>query len=142
MFSESTSGIILLTPLIGSLNKKSECSFPPIQYCNFYPSITEKLLMAVINLANIYCPIRKQNINIIKQAKKPILFHEGSLWTNRSHPDFSIAMGALDSVEACELVSILLLLYLKPVFFNIKKTYVGMRGLYSYANQVAKKLTV
>lgn len=63
-----------------------------------------KLLADPINLTNIYCPMRKQDINIIQQAQKPILFHEDSLLTNRSNPGVSIAMCAFDSAEACELV--------------------------------------
>lgn len=79
------------------MKKKSECFFIQFDICNFYPSITEKLLTVELNMVNNYCPINNQDINIIKQAPKPTLFHEVCLWTNWNNPDFCIATGAFDS---------------------------------------------
>lgn len=53
--------------------------------CNVYLSITENLTVA-INLAKDYCTINNQEVSIIKQAWKPILFHDGSIWTKKNNP--------------------------------------------------------
>lgn len=75
--------------------------------------------MAAVNLARSHYPISNREINIIKEAQKPILFHNGYLWTKRSNPEFNIATGA--SAEAGELFGILLLW--KPrLIFDIKGT--------------------
>lgn len=77
--------------------------------------------MTAVNLPKSHYPISNHEINIIKQAQKPILFHNGYLWTKRSKPEFNIATGAFHSAEAGELFGILLLW--KPrLIFNIQDT--------------------
>lgn len=55
-----------------NINRKED-RFLKCDICDFYPSITEDLLMAVINLAQNYCHISAQEINVIRKAQKPIL---------------------------------------------------------------------
>lgn len=84
--------------------------------CNCYLSITENLLPASINLVKNYCTINNQEVNIIKQDQKLILFHDASMRTKSINPTFSVAMGSFDSTEACELVGLLLLWRLRCTF--------------------------
>lgn len=51
---------------------------------NFYPSITEDLVMAAISLANNYCTIKDEYINMIQ---KPILYHVG-FCEPKNNPNF------------------------------------------------------
>lgn len=78
-------------------------------FVSFNPSVTENLLMSAVNLSKDYCTIRDNEFKIIMQAQKPILYHNGGLWTIRNNTQFNIAMGLFNSEEACELVGILLL---------------------------------
>lgn len=41
--------------------------------------------MSAINLAKDYYPISDNEIKIIKQVQKPMLYHTGSLWTKRNN---------------------------------------------------------
>lgn len=67
----------------------------PFDITNIYTSFTENLIMAAIELDKNHHGLQAPNL---------ILYHEVSLWTNKDIPNFSIAVGAFDSVEACELV--------------------------------------
>lgn len=86
--------------------------------------------MAAINLANNHCPISNQGFNIIKQATKPILFHDCYLWNNCNSLHFGI-----DIAKGCELINILLLWKLRFIFDINKK----MTLLYLCVKQVHKK---
>lgn len=80
-----------------NIKRNNECTFIPFDIWDVYPSITENLKKSVINQAMNYCPIIDHKMYIIKQAQKSIL-HNFYLWTKRSNPGFSIAMGAYDVI--------------------------------------------
>lgn len=69
----------------------------------FYPFITEYLLMNTINLAKDYYNIDDEMICIITQDPKPMLYHNGCMWTKRNNEEFNIAMATYDSAEACDI---------------------------------------
>lgn len=79
------------------MKKKYECALIKFDICDFYPSFTERLLMAAIKVAKNYCPIKDQEMNIINPAHTPVLFHNDCLWTKTNNTEFNIAMSAYDS---------------------------------------------
>ena len=76
---------------------------------NFYPSITERLLMDAVNFAKTYVNIPQQDIDIIKHSRKSLLFSNGLAWTKKNSNMFDITMGSFDGAEVCELVGLFLL---------------------------------
>lgn len=54
---------------------------------NFYLSITNNLFNGwykVINIAKNYCTITDQEINVIKQPQRAIIYHDGSMLTKKT----------------------------------------------------------
>ena len=76
---------------------------------SFYPSITESLLDRALDFAEEYCAISPADRNIIKQAKKSILFSDDSCWVKKTNSLFDITMGSYDGAESCEIVGLYLL---------------------------------
>ena len=70
--------------------------------CDFYPSITNKLLEKSLTFASQFFIISAEDIRIIKHTKKHYTFP----WARKSSK-FDVTMGSFDSAEVCELVGIL-----------------------------------
>lgn len=68
--------------------------------CNFYPSITEKLLRKALDFANNYGPISEHECDIIIHAKRSLLFSENVPWEKKTSNDrFDVTMGSFDGAE-------------------------------------------
>ena len=49
--------------------------------------------------------ISDEDINLITQARKTLLFNEGIPWVKKDgNEDFDVSLGCFDGVEVCELV--------------------------------------
>ena len=76
----------------------------------FYPSITEKLVDSPLFYAKTLITISDDNIQLIKQARKSLLFTEGNIWMKKGENAlFDVTMGSHDGAEISELVGIYLL---------------------------------
>ena len=63
-----------------SISNKTKAQFTIFDNVEFYPSITEKLL--VYNVS--YIQTRSDDIiQLIKQARRPFLFTEGNIWMKK-----------------------------------------------------------
>ena len=63
-----------------------------------------------ITFASEHVQISEETKEIMKQAKKLLLFHKESSWNKRSKNDlFNITMGSYDGAETCELVGLFIL---------------------------------
>ena len=62
------------------LQNKEELEFLQLDIVNFYPSITEKLFNEAINFARRLTPITDETIEIIKNARKSLLFFNEKTW--------------------------------------------------------------
>ena len=81
-----------------------------VDIVDFYPSISEKLLDDATNWAKQLTTISKQDIKIIKHARKSLLFNNGKTWTKQnSLNSFDVTMGSYDGTEICELVGLFFL---------------------------------
>ena len=93
-----------------SLENKNSLSFICFDVCEFYPSITEKLLSNALDFATKYRRITGHEREIILQAKRSPLFSENCPWEKKSANNlFDVTMGSFDGAETCELVGCYLL---------------------------------
>ena len=102
-----------------SLQNKELLSFICFDVCDFYPSITEKLLCKALDFANSYRPISPHERDITIHAKRSLLFSENVPWEKRSSNDrFDVTMGSFDGAETCELVGCYILSRLTEKYGN------------------------
>ena len=88
-----------------SLQHKETLSFICFDVCDFYPSITVKLLCKALDFANGYRPISAHKRDIIIHAKRSLLFSDNTPWQKKASNDrFDVTMGSFDGAETCELV--------------------------------------
>ena len=67
-----------------SLQHKQSLSFICFDVCDFYPSITEKLLCKALDFANSYRPISQHERDIIIHAKRSLLFSKHVPWEKKN----------------------------------------------------------
>ena len=102
-----------------SLQHKESLSFICFDVCDFYPSITEKLLHKALDFANSYRPISEHERDIIIHAKRSLLFSENVPWEKKTSNDrFDVTMGSFDGAETCELVGSYILSRLTEKYGN------------------------
>ena len=71
----------------------------------FYPSITEELLIKAIEFAKQFNTIQDREKDIIIHAKRTIIFKGKEPWRKKdSNNGFDVTMGSFDGAESCELV--------------------------------------
>ena len=102
-----------------ALQHKENLSFICFDVCDFYPSITEKLLTKALDFANIYRPISADEKEITFLSKQSLLFSNDCPWEKKSSASrFDITMGSFDGAETCELVGCYLLSCLTKKYGN------------------------
>ena len=70
---------------------------------SFYPSILLELFNKAITFASSKCDITEDELNIIMQSRKTLLFHDNHLWVKKNgEEDFDVPMGCNDEAEICE----------------------------------------
>ena len=108
------------------IEEKSCKRFLQFDIREFYPSITEELLLNALEFAHSIEPakplITKENRDIILHCRKSFLFTHASEpgqnatpWTKKSGL-FDVTMGAYDGAEICELVGLYILNLVKDRF--------------------------
>ena len=80
---------------------------------NYYPSITLELLTKALAWAKTHVDITEEEIEIIKETKKSLLFMNKEAWTKKGDLNFDVAQGGFDSAEVCDLVGLFLLAELR-----------------------------
>ena len=99
------------------LKNKQTSSFLTFDIENFYPTISENLLIKAINFAKTLTPISEGEYKIIMHARKSVLFNSESAWQKKNNPNlFDVTMGSFDGAEVCELVGLLILEKLGKIF--------------------------
>ena len=72
---------------------------------NSYPSISSNLFKESIEFARQLIQIYDNDLSIIMQARKTLLFEGAAPWFKKSgDEDFDVPMGCFDGAEICELV--------------------------------------
>ena len=98
-------------------------AFMKFDIVEFYPSITEGLLNKAIKFAKLYHPVTDSDIEIIRHARRSVLFSNQDTWVKAKGANFDVTMGAYDGAEVCELVGLFLLSKLSKRF---GKEYIGL----------------
>ena len=102
-----------------NLPNKSSRSFICFDIVDFYPSITEELLLNALTFASQFNTITDEEKHIIMQAKKSVLFSRNQTWRKKESDSlFDVTMGSFDGAETCELVGLFLLSKLPPEYRN------------------------
>ncbi len=79
----------------GNIKEKHRHSFISFNIVDFYPSISENLLDQALSWASNLATITKDEISIIKHARKSLLFNDGKPWTKKdSNSLFDVTMGS------------------------------------------------
>ena len=102
-----------------NLKDKSKLSFIQFDIVEFYPSITENLLKDALNWAKNLVDLSNEEISIIVETKKSILFHNGQPWVKKGSKLFNVTMGSFDGAEVADLVGLFLLSRLTDLKLNI-----------------------
>ena len=88
-----------------AIPEKDKHAFITFDVCDFYPSISEDLLLNALDYASRFTSITQQDRHIIIHAKKSLLYHQNSPWTKKNTNDmFDVTMGSYDGAETCELI--------------------------------------
>ena len=89
---------------------KSHTRLMKFDICDFYPSITEELLLKSIDFARQFVEISDNDLNIIMHSRKCLLFSSQEQWVKKDGNElFDVTMGSFDGAEVCELVGLYLL---------------------------------
>ena len=100
------------------LKNKKNLSFFVFDVVNYYPSITLELLTKALTWAKQFVDISDEEIDIIVETKKSILFMNGEFWTKKGDINFDVAQGGFDSAEICDLVGLFLLSEIEKLKLN------------------------
>ena len=107
-----------------NIPSKTRTSFIKFDIVDFYPSITEQLLDRAIDYAKSVTDVTESEIQIIKHARRSLLFSKDSEWVKKNGDEqFDVTMGSYDGAEVCELVGLYLLSRLTPI---MSKDSVGL----------------
>ena len=116
-----------------NIRNKSNASFFVFDIESFYPLVSLKLLDNAINFSKSISNISEQDMLIIMQARRTLLFNDGQPWIKKTgNEEFDVPMGCLDGAEFCGLVRIYNLHLSKSI---IRKENVGLYGTSKKANK-------
>ena len=107
-----------------NINNKKQSSFLNFEVENFYPSISEKLLIDVINFAKSSANITEQDLFITMQSRKTLLFQNSEPWMKKlGNENFDVPMGCYYSAELYELTGSFILNQLTSI---VNKSDIGL----------------
>ena len=101
------------------IKSKKQSRFIQLDIVDFYPSISEELLMKSIEYARTITDIADETVEIILHARKSLLFSDGKAWSKKDGSLFDVTMGSFDGAEVCELVGLFLLHQVETKFPEI-----------------------
>ena len=109
------------------IENKRDAAFIQFDIENFYPSIAMELLYKSIQFAKEITSISDQDLDIIMQSTKIILFHNQEPWVKREgDEDFDVPMGCYDVTDVCKLVLSHLFYLLNKLSNIVRKESVGL----------------
>ena len=102
-----------------AIENKPHKHFIQFDICEFYPSISEQLLMETITWAKNYTDISDKDRNVIFTSANSLLYSEGQPWRKKDCTNFfDITMGSFQGAEVCDLVGLYLLSQLGTLKIN------------------------
>ena len=101
----------------GNISEKSRHSFISFDIVDFYPSVSEKLLDQALCWTSSLANISKDDISIIKYARKSLRSNNEKPWIKKDGNSlFDVTMGSFDGTEVWKLVGLFILNYLDSKF--------------------------
>ena len=89
-----------VTEWFKNIRNKRNASFFEFDIQSFYPYISLKLREDAISFAKTVCNISEQDISIIMQARRKLLFNDGEPWVKKvGNEEFGIPMAYFDRAE-------------------------------------------
>jgi hypothetical protein len=101
------------------ISNKDNHTFICFDICEFYPSITEELVIEAMEFASAYDAISDQEKHIIIHAKRSMLHNKNTPWYKKSNPNFDVTMGSFDGAETCEMIGLYILSQLQNLNINV-----------------------
>ena len=99
-----------VTDWFNRIDGKSRKCFVGFDIVEYYPSIKKKHLGEALNFARQHTKISQGDEDIILNACKTILMHDGDTWRKKDADDlFDVPMGSFHGAEVCDLVGLMLL---------------------------------
>ena len=96
-----------------SIKNKNACTFVQMDIKEFYPSITESILVNTLDFAKLHTTITEKETRTIFHCRKSLLFFHDEAWKKKNTDScFDVTMGSFDGAEICELVGIFILNHL------------------------------
>ena len=93
--------------------KKGKYKLLKLDNVNFYPSISENLWRKALTFGKVYEKIENNEIKIIMNATKSVLYHQQQVWikTNNHNSSklFDVTMREKHGAEVCELAGLYIL---------------------------------
>ena len=125
-----------------NINVKQKCKFIQLDIKEFYPFISEETLNKAINFAENFTSISHENIPVIKDCRKSILFDDNESWKKKEHSSlFDVTIGSYDGVELSEQIGIYI--YLVLLESTLEKDQMGLQrdDVISFVISIANKRT-
>ena len=125
-----------------NIKEKKKCSFVILDVCEYYPSITKKLLNDALNWASQIVKITNEEKKIMLSSKKSLLFKDGSAFRKKSGGDFDVTMGSYDGAETSDIVGLFLLSeveHLEVKFDCFRDDWLGFSRMTARQKEIVKK---
>ena len=103
-----------------NFKRKTKKSFIVFDICSYYSCITPELMSQVLDWAEQYIKITKEERNVIMQSKKSFLYSEDTSWVKMGDKNFDVGMGAYDGAESADLIGLFLLDVITKTIKDIK----------------------
>ena len=130
---------------------KEKNKFIKFDIVDFYPSITEDLLMKSLNYLKLIEAIDEKVVKVIvhsrtieaidekvvkviMNSRKSLLFDRDNAWVKKENPNVDVTMGSYDGVELCELTGLYILNALSSKFGKEKIGLYRDDGLRCFQN--------
>ena len=105
---------------------KKKAKLLQFDICEFYPSISEDLLLESLDFAKTHAKIEEEEVKLIMNCRKSVLFNSGNVWTKKDR-DVDVTMGAQDGAEIAELTGIYLLKQVNEFLSSLdKRSHAGL----------------
>ena len=87
--------------IVQNLPDKCNLTFVNFDVVEFYPSITEAILLEALEFAEQHTKFSKPDIEVILHARRSLLFTKNKPWIKCTGSWYDVAMGSSDGAEIC-----------------------------------------
>ena len=115
------------------LENKQDLKFIGFDIKDYYTSISEDLFKEALEWASSMVEFSDEEIEVIMESKRTLLYDGHHLWKKKGAGDFLIAMGSWDGAESTDIVGLFLLDKLRGLNVDV--------GLYRDDGLLVSRLT-